>query len=189
MFRSPPKDFYNWDVSGPPASVHSKSGRDLILLVPKDGHLYGFDQMTLERLYRTPVTKIENAHVPFEGGKRVYFCPGISSGAEWNVPSYNPENNLVYICEMEWSTTVIRQSDDTVKNWPDAFPWFGNSFINPSNLMGKFDFANWGGWVYALDADSGKWKWCVKTNYPIWAATLSTELSAQFTELNRKLRF
>lgn len=169
-----PKDFHDWDVSGPPALVRTKSGRDLMLLAPKDGHLYGFDQKSFEPLYRTPVTKIENADVPFEVGKPVYFCPGISGGAEWNGPSYNPENNLVYIGEMEWCTTVSRQSDDTVKNWPAALPWFGNTFINPSNLMGKLDSANWGGWVYALDADSGKWKWRVKTNYPIWAATLPT---------------
>ena len=25
----------------------------------------------------------------------------------------------------------------------------------------------WGGWVYAVDADTGVWKWRLKSNYPI----------------------
>lgn len=169
-----PKDFHDWDVSAPPAIVRTKAGRDTILLSPKDGHLYAFDEKTLEPIYRTPVTKIENADKPLEVGKPVYFCPGISGGAEWNGPSYNPENNLAYIGEMEWCTTATLQPETIVKNWPAPLPWFGNSFLNPMNMMGKLDFANWGGWVYAVDADSGKWKWRVKTNYPIWAATLTT---------------
>ena len=169
-----PRDFHDWDVSAAPAIVRTKAGRDMILLTPKDGHLYGFDEKTLQRIYRTPVTKIENAETPLEIGKPVYFCPGITGGAEWNGPSFNPENNLVYIGEMEWCTTASRQPDETVKNWPAALPWFGNEFVNPMNIMGKLDTANWGGWVYAVDADSGNWKWRVKTNYPIWAATLPT---------------
>lgn len=173
-FPITPRDFHDWDVSAPPSLVRTKSGRDMILLTPKDGHLYGFDKNTRQAVYRTPVTTIKNVDVPLEVGKPVYFCPGITGGAEWNGPSYNPENNLVYVGQMDWCTTATRQSDETVKNWPDKLPWFGNSFINPTNMMGKLDTANWGGWVYAVDADSGNWKWRVKTNYPIWAATLAT---------------
>ncbi|MGD9671525.1 MAG: pyrroloquinoline quinone-dependent dehydrogenase [Hyphomicrobiaceae bacterium] len=169
-----PRDFHDWDVSGPPSLVKTKAGRDVILLAPKDGHLYSFDEATLERIFKTPATTMKNTDAPLEVGKPVYFCPGISGGAEWNGPSYNPENNLVYIGEMDWCTTVTRQSDETVKNWPAKLPWFGNSFVNPFDSLGKLDTAHWGGWVYAIDADSGKWKWRVKTNYPIWAATLST---------------
>lgn len=169
-----PRDFHDWDVSAAPSLVRTKAGRDIILLSPKDGFLYGYDEKTRKELFRTPVTKRENADVPLEIGKPLYFCPGFSGGAEWNGPSYNPENNLVYIGEMEWCATVTRQEDHTVKNWPAALPWFGNSFVNPYNMFGKADSANWAGWVYAVDADSGKWKWRVKTNYPIWAATLAT---------------
>lgn len=169
-----PNDYHDWDVSGPPSLVRSKAGRDLILLAPKDGHLYGFDESTHEKLYKQPVTKIENADAPLEVGKSVYFCPGISGGAEWNGPSYNPENNLVYIGEMEWCTTANLMEEGTVRKWPEKLPWFGTRFINPYNALGKLDTANWAGWVYAVDADSGQWKWRVKTNYPIWAATLAT---------------
>jgi hypothetical protein len=53
-----------------------------------DGHLYGFDLATNSRLYRTPVTRIENIEEPFAPGKDVHFCPGAGGGDEWNSPGY-----------------------------------------------------------------------------------------------------
>jgi hypothetical protein len=37
---------------------------------------------------------------------------------------------------------------------------------NPFNIFGRFD-KTWAGWVYAVDADTGIWKWRLKSNYPI----------------------
>ena len=33
-------------------------------------------------------------------------------------------------------------------------------------MFGRFD-KTWAGWVYAVDADTGVWKWRLKSNYPI----------------------
>ncbi len=43
------------------------------------------------------------------------------------------------------------------------------AFLNPINMFGKEDKTDgyWAGWVYATDADTGVWKWRVKSNYPI----------------------
>src|SRR5262245_66527794 len=48
--------------------------------------------------------------------------------------------------------------------------------FNPLNIFGVFPPAvgNWGGWVYGVDADTGAWKWRVKSNYPIVAGVTST---------------
>jgi alcohol dehydrogenase (cytochrome c) len=44
----------------------------------------------------------------------------------------------------------------------------GNIKTNPLDLAGKQDpHSDWAGWLYATDADSGVWKWRIKTNYPI----------------------
>ena len=39
---------------------------------------------------------------------------------------------------------------------------------NPINMFGKEDRTDghWAGWIYASDADTGVWKWRVKSNYP-----------------------
>ena len=37
---------------------------------------------------------------------------------------------------------------------------------NPFWMFGRFA-GTWAGWVYAVDADTGIWKWRLKSNYPI----------------------
>jgi alcohol dehydrogenase (cytochrome c) len=47
--------------------------------------------------------------------------------------------------------------------------------LNPFWLFGRADRDNdWAGWVYAVDADSGVWKWRLRSNYPIVGAMTPT---------------
>ncbi|MGA3242842.1 MAG: PQQ-binding-like beta-propeller repeat protein [Bryobacteraceae bacterium] len=47
--------------------------------------------------------------------------------------------------------------------------------INPLDVLGAQDpHANWAGWLYATDADSGQWKWRLKTTYPILSGVTPT---------------
>ena len=58
---------------------------------------------------------------------------------------------------------------------PPGAPWSGEASLNPFNTWGKPDpFGNWAGWVYASNADTGVWKWRVKTNYPIQSGVTPT---------------
>ena len=162
-------DFHDWDVSAAPVLIHTRAGRNLMSLAPKDGHLYGFDLADNHLLYRVPVTTMENTEAPFSTDKPTHFCPGATGGAEWNGPAYDPDTNLIAIGEVDWCSTVQLQSDGTVKKTPIGKPWFGMKFWNPYNSMGKADaaFTQWGGWVFGVDADTGDWKWRVHTNYPV----------------------
>ena len=54
-------------------------------------------------------------------------------------------------------------------------PWAGEASINPYNVWGRTDpFGDWAGWVYAVDADTGAWKWRLKSNYPIQSGMTPT---------------
>jgi hypothetical protein len=46
----------------------------------------------------------------------------------------------------------------------------------PFNEFGKFTRADdvWAGWIYATDADTGGWKWRLKSNYLILSAVTPT---------------
>jgi alcohol dehydrogenase (cytochrome c) len=134
---------------------------------PKDGHLYGFDRASAALLYRTPVTRIENVDTPFAVGKEVHFCPGAAGGAEWNGAAYDPQTNLILAGEIDWCTTVSIQTDQELRDVSPGYAWFGNAARNPLHLFGRQDRVNQAGWVYAVDADSGVWKWRLKSNYPI----------------------
>jgi alcohol dehydrogenase (cytochrome c) len=51
----------------------------------------------------------------------------------------------------------------------------GHVKLDPLDIAGKQDpHSDWAGWLYATDADSGQWKWRVKTNYPILSGVTPT---------------
>ncbi len=174
-FKIVPKDWHDWDVSSAPAIIKTAGGKKLLSVAPKDGHLYGFDLATNALLYREPVTRVENANAPFSAGNSVHFCPGSIGGAEWNGPAYDPLTNLIMIGEVEWCTTVTLAPAKEIAAVEPGKPWSGEASLNPLNVWGEQDpFGSWAGWVYAADADTGAWRWRVKTNYPIQSGVTPT---------------
>jgi alcohol dehydrogenase (cytochrome c) len=162
-------DWHDWDASNPPALIHTQAGRSLMAAAPKDGYLYGYDLADDRLLYRTPATRIENADEAFSPTKNVHFCPGAVGGEEWNSPAYNPQLNLIYVGDVDWCTTVRMQTDEELARVPAGQSWFGDRYINPFNSFGKQSRADghWHGWLHAVDADTGVWKWRLQSNYPI----------------------
>ncbi|HVP34252.1 MAG TPA: PQQ-binding-like beta-propeller repeat protein [Steroidobacteraceae bacterium] len=180
-FKIVPRDWHDWDVSSAPAVIRTAAGRKVLVVAPKDGHLYGFDLDTNALLYRQAVTRVENADAPFAIGQPVHFCPGSTGGAEWNGPAYDPPSNLVFIGEVEWCTTVTLMPTEKISAVPRGSAWSGEASINPFNTWGKPDpVFHWAGWVYAVDADTGAWRWRARTNYPIQSGMTPTAGSIVF---------
>jgi len=174
-FKLVPIDWHDWDVSNTPALIHTQGGKHLLAVAPKDGFLYGIDLATNAVLYRTPVTRMKDADVPFSVGKAVHFCPGSTGGGEWNGAAYNPQTNLILTGEVDWCTTVTLQTKKQIQDTAVGSPWSGEASRNPYNVWGKPDpFGDWAGWVYAVDADTGAWKWRLKSNYPIQSGMTTT---------------
>ena len=175
-FQLVPRDWHDWDVSNPPALIKTRGGKRLMTLAPKDGHLYGFDLADNKLLYRTPVTRIENAQEPFAVDKDVHFCPGAAGGGEWNSPAYDPLTNFIFTGQNEWCTTVRLQTREEVLGSAVGQMWTGAKYLNPADIFGKFTRADgvWAGWLHGVDADTGVWKWRLKSNYPIIGAVTPT---------------
>jgi alcohol dehydrogenase (cytochrome c) len=175
-FQIVPRDWHDWDVSNPPVLIKTTGGKRLMAVSPKDGRLYGFDLADNKLLYRTPVTRIENVEEPFAIDKDVHFCPGAVGGEEWNSPAYNPLTNLIFTGDVEWCTTVKLQTREEIASAPLGGFWTGQRALNPFDSFGEFTRADgvWAGWLYATDADTGTWKWRLKSNYPIFGAVTPT---------------
>ena len=175
-FKIVPRDWHDWDVSNPPALIRTAGGKRLMAVSPKDGYLYGFDLADNKLLYKTPMTKIENVDEAFSPDKDVHFCPGSVGGGEWSSPAYDPRTNLILTGEVDWCTTVKLQTRQEIVATAPGQPWFGESSLNPFNLFGKQSRADgyWAGWLHAVDADTGVWKWRVNTNYPILGGVAPT---------------
>jgi alcohol dehydrogenase (cytochrome c) len=174
-FKLVPGDWHDWDVSSAPALIRTRAGRHVLAVAPKDGHLYGFDLADGSLLYRTPVTRIDNADATFAVGRPVHFCPGTLGGAEWNGPAYDPPTNLILVGEVEWCTTVTLADDAALRRVQPGHIWSGMATANPYHTWGVPDgFGDWAGWLYAVDADSGGWRWRLKSNYPILGGVTPT---------------
>ncbi|HEX8809751.1 MAG TPA: PQQ-binding-like beta-propeller repeat protein [Xanthobacteraceae bacterium] len=175
-FQLVPRDWHDWDVTNPPALIKTAGGRRLMAVSVKDGYLYGFDLADNKLLYQTPVTRRENAEEPFSVDKDVHFCPGAGGGEMWNSPAYDPATNLILTPEIEWCETVRLMTREEIAAAPLGQPWTGEKTLNPFNVFGKMTRADgeWAGWLYAADADTGVWKWRLKSNYPLFSAVTPT---------------
>jgi alcohol dehydrogenase (cytochrome c) len=175
-FQLVKKDWHDYDVSNPPILLQTMGGKELMAVAPKDGHLYGYDLADNKLLYRVPITTIENDGPTFAVGKSVHFCPGPVGGDEWNTPGYDPTTNLIISGTVDWCDTVKIQDDAKLRSVAVGQPWTGAAYLNPINMFGKESKTDgyWAGWVYATDADTGVWKWRVKSNYPILSAITPT---------------
>lgn len=150
-FKLVPKDWHDWDVSNPPILIQTKGGNQVMAVAPKDGHLYGFDLADNSRLYRVPVTKVENPDVPFAADQTVHFCPGAVGGAEWNSPAYVPRTNLMLVGEVQWCDAVWLKDGTDIKRLHDK------PLGAPAG--GVVFFGDIGGNFYALDAATGEKLW------------------------------
>ena len=174
-FSAAPRDWHDWDVSNTPAIIKTRGGKQVLSFAPKNGHLYGFDLQTSQLLYRSPVTRIENANVPLSTDKSVHFCPGSVGGGEWNGVAFDPRTNLLLSGQAEWCSTVRLAPEAQTKATPTGQTWMGHLKSGPLDLFGTPDpHQNWAGWLYATDADSGEWTWRLKTNYPILGGVTAT---------------
>jgi alcohol dehydrogenase (cytochrome c) len=175
-FKVVPKDWHDFDVSNPPILLQTTGGKQIMAVAPKDGHLYGYDLADNKLLYRVPLTTILNDGANFAVGQDVKFCPGPVGGDEWNTPGYDPTTNLIISGTVDWCDTVTIQDDSQLRSVATGQPWTGMATYNPINSFGKESRTDgyWAGWVYATDADTGVWKWRVKSNYPVLGAITPT---------------
>ncbi|HEU4616883.1 MAG TPA: PQQ-binding-like beta-propeller repeat protein [Gammaproteobacteria bacterium] len=167
-----PEDFHDWDVAAAPVLVKTASGKRLMAVAPKDGHLYGYDLDSGERLYQVPITTIENAKAPLSR-EGTHFCPGTQGGVEWNGPAYDPDTRLIYTGAVDWCSTVMVADPDKVKSVSVGQPWSGSA--SEKNMFGAFDPTDrWAGWLYASDAETGNTAWRFKAPAPLMSGVTPT---------------
>jgi alcohol dehydrogenase (cytochrome c) len=166
-----PEDFHDWDVAAAPSLFTTPAGRRLLAATPKDGNLYVYDLDSGRRLYKVPVTTIDNAQAPLTR-KGTHFCPGTQGGSEWNGPAYDPDTNLIYTGAIDWCSTVTVTPEAAAKITL-AQPWTGSS--DEQNAFGVQDRTNrWGGWLYAKAAETGETAWRFKAPAPILGGVTPT---------------
>jgi alcohol dehydrogenase (cytochrome c) len=163
-----PADFHDWDLSAAPVLATTKSGKRIVAGAPKDGLLHVYDLASNKKMYATPVTTRENDAAPLSTTP-TRFCPGAAGGTEWNGPAYSPDTNLFYSGTVDWCVTVTLDPSEIAKKPGQA--WTGTQL---AAQFGVRDL-NWGGWVTAVDADSGQVKWRFRAGAPVLSGITPTK--------------
>ncbi len=179
------KDFHDWDMTAPPVLIRTKGGKQIAAAAGKDGVLYGIDRSSMKAsgtplkiVYATPVTTLLNEKVPLTSKAETRFCPGVQGGTEWNGPAYHPTLNLVLVNAVDWCTSVKLQDEAELRGKAGA-SWAGAEPTHPFGVTDPKE--KWGGWLTAVDADSGKVKWKYKSPTPLVAAVTPTAGGVVFT--------
>jgi alcohol dehydrogenase (cytochrome c) len=184
------RDFHDWDMTSPPALIRTSGGRQIAAAAGKDGFLYAIDrsgvapggksaESPLKVIYTTPVTTRSNVTKTLNSKMETRFCPGTQGGTEWNGPAFHPPSNLLLVNAVDWCASV-KLADATKITGKRGSSWAGSG--DPQHPFGRIDPKEmWGGWLTAIDADTGRVRWKYKSPTPLVAAVTPTAGGLIFT--------
>jgi len=167
-------DVWDLDAVSPPAivKVADKDGKMVkgVIHGGKTGHIYVHDakDCSLIRFSEAMVPQENMWVLPTKDGARM--LPGANGGVEWSPLATNPSLGLAYAINLHQPMTYHVESSP----YPAGKLWLGGAFkIIPTEEQ-------WGN-VTAVDYNTGKIKWQVKTQQPMIGGILATAGGLVFT--------
>jgi alcohol dehydrogenase (cytochrome c) len=166
-------DVWDLDATSPTVlvNVHDKNGKSVpgVLHAGKTGNIYVHDRKdcSLIRFTDAMVSQkgmwtLPTATAALDANAARMF-PGANGGVEWSPIATNPGLNLAYAINLEQEMTYTIASSP----YPNGKLWLGGAF---TNVPGGVQAGN----VTAVDYNTGKVKWQVKTPQPMIGGILAT---------------
>ncbi|MHB2169353.1 outer membrane protein assembly factor BamB family protein [Alsobacter sp. R-9] len=167
-------DVWDLDAVSPPiiTTVAGKDGKPIkgVLHGGKTGHVYVHDakDCSLIRFSEAMVPQENMWVLPTKEGARM--LPGANGGVEWSPMAVNPNLGLSYAINLHQPMTYHVESSP----YPAGKLWLGGAFkVIPAEEQ-------WGN-VTAVDYNTGKIRWQVKTQQPMIGGILATAGGLVFT--------
>ena len=167
-------DVWDLDAVSPPVlvNVRDKSGKAVpgVLHAGKTGHIYVHDRKdcSLIRFSEAMVPQENMWVLPTKEGARM--LPGANGGVEWSPIATDPSQSLAYAINLHQPMTYRVESSP----YPNGKLWLGGAFTAiPSEKQS--------GNITAVNYDTGKIKWQVKTPEPMIGGILATAGGLVFT--------
>jgi len=167
-------DVWDLDAVSPPilTDVVDDDGNALpgVLHGGKTGYVYVHDRENCELIrFSDPMVSQEGRWtLPTAEGARM--LPGANGGVEWSPMAIDPTQRLAYAINLHQPMTYHVESTP----YPEGKLWLGGAFkVIPSEEQ-------WGN-VTAVDYDTGKIRWKVKTPQPMIGGVLATAGGLVFT--------
>jgi alcohol dehydrogenase (cytochrome c) len=173
-------DVWDLDATSPTVlvDVKDKSGKTIpgILHAGKTGYIYVHDRKdcSLIRFSEPMVSQKDRWTSPSEtpalDPNAARMFPGANGGVEWSPIATDPSHGLAYAINLEQEMTYTVASSP----YPGGKLWLGGAF---TNVPGGVQTGN----VTAVDYNTGKIKWQVKTPQPMIGGILATAGGVVFT--------
>ncbi|MCH7710530.1 MAG: PQQ-binding-like beta-propeller repeat protein, partial [Proteobacteria bacterium] len=152
--------------------VKDKNGKTVpgVLHAGKTGHIYVHDRRDCSLIrFSDAMVPQENMWVlPTKEGKRM--LPGANGGVEWSPMATDPNLGLAYAINLHQPMTYHVESTP----YPGGKLWLGGAF---KVIPGEQQWGN----ITAVDYNTGKIKWKVKTQQPMIGGVLATAGGVVFT--------
>src|SRR6476646_5260307 len=167
-------DVWDLDAASPPVllDVKDKGGKVIpgVIHAGKTGHIYVHDRKdcSLIRFSEAMVPQENMWVLPTKEGARM--LPGANGGVEWSPIATDPGQGLAYAINLHQPMTY--QVEDSP--YPNGKLWLGGAF---KVIPGETQSGN----ITAVDYNTGKIKWQVKTPEPMIGGILATAGGLVFT--------
>jgi glucose dehydrogenase len=169
-----PHDVWDLDATSPTVLVDAKDkdGNVIPAVIEggKTGHVYvnSRKDCSLIRFSEAMVPQENMWALPTKEGTRM--LPGANGGVEWSPMATDPRMNLAYAINLHQPMTYTVSS----QKYPDGKLWLGGAFaVIPMEQQ-------WGN-ITAVNYDTGKIRWQVKTPEPMIGGILATAGGLVFT--------
>jgi alcohol dehydrogenase (cytochrome c) len=167
-------DVWDLDAVSPPVlvDVKDKDGKTVpgVIHAGKTGHIYVHNRKdcSLIRFSEAMVPQENMWVLPTKQGARM--LPGANGGVEWSPIATDPSQSLAYAINLHQPMTYQVESSP----YPNGKLWLGGAFKTiPSEAQA--------GNITAVDYNTGKIKWQVKTPQPMIGGILATAGGLVFT--------
>src|SRR5882672_6549572 len=167
-------DVWDLDAVSPPVlvDVKGKDGKIIpgVIHAGKTGHIYVHDRKdcSLIRFSQAMVAQENMWVLPTKEGARM--LPGANGGVEWSPIATDPAQGLAYAINLHQPMTYHVENSP----YPNGKLWLGGAFkVIPSEAQA--------GNITAVDYNTGKIKWQVKTPQPMIGGILATAGGLVFT--------
>jgi len=173
-FQYIPHDVWDLDAVSPPVlvNVKGKDGNTIpgVIHAGKTGHIYVHNRKdcSLIRFSEAMVPQENMWVLPTKEGARM--LPGANGGVEWSPIATDPGQGLAYAINLHQPMTYRVESTP----YPNGKLWLGGAF---TAIPGEAQSGN----ITAVDYNTGKIKWQVKTPEPMIGGILATAGGLVFT--------
>jgi len=169
-YQQVPHDVWDFDATSPPVIVKLKNGKTAVAEAGKTAFVYVLDAETGKLIRKSDEFNRHENYFVQPTAEGVRMLPGANGGSEWSPPAVNPNLGYMYVLGLEQPMNYITHSAPLEK----GKLWLGSAF---KAVPGEKQY----GTFTAINLNTGKRAWQVKTDQPMIGGALATAGNLVFT--------